>query len=84
MVRIMVAIDGDKSSEHAFHEAMKVYDPKNDKLYLVSVYDLLSVYIPLPSFFPYFSSPSSPPHPFLPLQVFITWFPQVTKVLTDE
>eukprot|EP01111_Echinosteliopsis_oligospora_P000816 TRINITY_DN1097_c0_g1_i1.p1 TRINITY_DN1097_c0_g1~~TRINITY_DN1097_c0_g1_i1.p1 ORF type:complete len:150 (-),score=29.10 TRINITY_DN1097_c0_g1_i1:103-552(-) len=38
MVRVMVAIDPDKSSERAFHEAMKTYkDDEDDKLFLVAI-----------------------------------------------
>jgi hypothetical protein len=38
MVRIMVAVDSDKSSEKAFQEALKSFHPDTDKLYLCSMY----------------------------------------------
>jgi hypothetical protein len=44
MVRIMVAVDSDKSSEKAFQEAVKGFKPETDKIYLCSMYVLLKYY----------------------------------------
>eukprot|EP00026_Physarum_polycephalum_P021351 Phypoly_transcript_24549.p1 GENE.Phypoly_transcript_24549~~Phypoly_transcript_24549.p1 ORF type:complete len:145 (+),score=7.74 Phypoly_transcript_24549:65-499(+) len=46
MVRIMVAVDSDKSSEKAFQEALNSFHPDTDKLYLCSItsnWDYLNV-----------------------------------------
>ncbi len=38
MVRILIAVDTDTSTERAFHEAMKSYNQERDKLYLCAMY----------------------------------------------
>ena len=38
MVRIMVAVDSDKTSERAFKEAVKGFSHETDKIYLCSMY----------------------------------------------